>query len=124
MKTNRADMTKQYESDIEEIIAKRYDNSGDLWATPDKRIGKGSPFSTLGSMIMLIELGFTNSQLMKEPKDNRFLDALNILKSKMINGKIVVENPNRQLVNFSFCKKGESSDLATQRYNEIINNLE
>ena len=41
-------LTKQYESDIEAIIAKRYDNGADLWTTTDKRIGKGSPFSTLG----------------------------------------------------------------------------
>jgi hypothetical protein len=272
-------MTKQYELDIEEIIAKRYDNGGDLWATPDKWIGKGGPFSTLGSALMLAELGLTTSTLMKDTaklilsswredgrfqiapkgaiypchtagtarilcrmgyatdsrlkktfdhllkiqhndggwrcntykfgrgpetafsnpgttlevldafrfthffnndkhldnavefllnhwktrkplgpchygigtlfmkveypffrynifffvhvlsfyerakKDNRFLDALNILKSKMVNGKIIVENPNRQLANFSFCKKGEPSDLATKRYNDIVNNL-
>lgn len=272
-------MTKQYELDIEEIITKRYDNGGDLWATPDKRIGKGGSFSTLGSALMLAELGLTTSTLMKdtaklilsswredgrfqiapkgaiypchtagtarilcrmgyatdgrlkktfdhllkiqhndggwrcntykfgrgpetafsnpgttlevldtfrfthflnkdkrldkavefllnhwetrEPlgpchygigtlfmkieypffrynlffyvyvlsyyerakKDNRFLDALNVLKSKMVNGKIIVENPNRQLASFSFCKKGEPSDLATERYHEIFNNL-
>ena len=272
-------MTNKYESDIKEIIAKRYDNGGDLWATPDKRIGKGGPFSTLGSALILTELGFITSPLMKdtaelilslwredgrfqiaprcaiypchtagtarilcrlgyatdirlkktfnhlleiqhndggwrcntckfgrgaetffsnpgttlevldtfrftpflnndthldnavefllnhwetrEPlgpchygigtlfmkveypffrynlffyvyvlsfyerakKDKRFLDALNILESKMINGKIIVENPSRQLAYFSFCKKGEPSDLATKRYYDIMDNL-
>jgi len=51
------------------------------------------------------------------------LDALNVLNSKTVDGKIVVENPNRKLANFSFCKKGEPSDLATERYHEILNNL-
>lgn len=272
-------LKKQYKSDIKAIIAKRYGNGADLWTTPDKRIAKGSPFSTLGSALMLAELGLTATPIMKdtaklllsswredgrfqiapksaiypchtagaarilcrmgyttdsklkktfehllkiqhndggwrcntykfgrgpetdfsnpgttlevldafrfthflnndkqldkavefllnhwetrEPlgpchygigtlfmkveypffrynlffyvhvlsfferakKDIRFLDALNILKSKMVKGKIIVENPNRKLANFNFCKKGEPSDLATERYNEILNNL-
>lgn len=272
-------LTKRYESDIEAIIAKRYDNGDDLWTTPDRRIYKGAPFSTLESALMLSELESTSTAIMKEagklmlslwredgrfqiaPKsaiypchtanvarvlcrlgytnddrlrktfnhlleiqhddggwhcntykfgrgeetvfsnpgttlavldafrftnflnndkrldkavetllnhwetrkpigpchygigklfmkveypffrynlffyvyvlsfyeraknDIRFLDALNVLKSKMINGSIIVENPNSKLANFSFCKRGESSDLATKRYQEILNNL-
>jgi hypothetical protein len=278
-RSNTTTLTKQYESDIEAIIAKRYDNGADLWATPDKRICKGSPFSTIGSALMLTELGLTATPIMKDTaeliislwredgrfqiapkgtiypchtagiarvlcrleytsdsrlkktfdhllkiqhndggwrcntykfgrgpetafsnpgttlevldafkfthflnnderldkavefllnhwevrkplgpchygigtlfmkveypffrynlffyvhvlsfyerakKDNRFLYALNVLKSKMVNGKIIIENPNRKLANFYFCKKGEPSDLATERYHEILNNL-
>jgi hypothetical protein len=272
-------LTKQDESSLEAIIAKRYDNGADLWATPDKRISKGSPFSTLGSALMLTELGLIATPIMKDtaelilslwredgrfpiaPKgaiypchtagvarilcrmgytfdkrlektfnhlmkiqhidggwrcntykfgrgletdssnpgttlealdafrfthflniderldkavefllyhwetrkplgpchygigslfmkieypffrynlffyvyvlsfferaknDKRFLDALDLLKSKMADGKIIVENPNMKLANFSFCKKGEQSELATERYNEILNNV-
>lgn len=47
----------QYASDIEAILSRRYDNGDDLWATPDKRLLKGSPFSTLESMAYLSELG-------------------------------------------------------------------
>jgi len=36
----------------------------------------------------------------------------------MIEGNIIVENPNSKLANFSFCKRGESSDLATKRYQD------
>jgi len=46
-----------HESDIDTILAHRYDNGGDFWATPDGRIYVGSPFSTLTSMGMLYELG-------------------------------------------------------------------
>jgi len=272
-------LTNRFESDIEAIIAKRYDNGADLWTTADKRICKGFPFSTLESVLMLTELelastpimdnaaelilslwrndgrfqiapkgaiypchtagvarvlcrlGYTNDSRLKKTfdqlletqhddggwrcntykfgrgpetafsnpgttlaaldafrfthflnkderldravesllnhwetrkplgpchygigalfmkveypffrynlffyvyvlsfyerarADNRFLDALNVLKSKTVNGKIVVENPNRKLANFSFCKKGEPSDLATKRYHEILDNL-
>lgn len=271
--------TKRYTSDIEAIIAKRYDNGDDLWTTPDRRIYKGSPFSTIESVIMLAELGSTSTSIMKEagdlilglwredgrfqiaPKsaiypchtanvaralcrlgysndnrliktlnhlleiqhndggwrcntykfgrgeetafsnpgttlaaldafrfssflnkdkrldnavesllrhwesrkpigpchygigslfmkveypflrynlffyvyvlsfykrarnDARFMDALNVLKSKTIDGKIIVEHPNSKLANFSFCKKGEPSELATNRYLEILNNM-
>lgn len=47
----------QYVSDIEAILSHRYDNGGDLWTTPDKRLIKGSPFSTLESAMYLLELG-------------------------------------------------------------------
>jgi hypothetical protein len=272
-------LSKKYESDIAAIIAKRHDNGDDLWTTPDNRICKGSPFSTLESTIMLSELGDSSTALLKEAaglmlglwredgrfqtapngaiypcqtagvarvlcrlgyaeddrlkktfehlldiqqedggwqcntykygrgpetafsnpgttlavldafrytrfrntdnrldravesllshwetrtplgpchygigtlfmkieypffrynlffyvyvlsfyerarNDTRFLEALNALTSKTVDGKIIVENPNSKLANFSFCKKGEPSDLATERYHEILNNL-
>ena len=268
-----------YQADIDAIIARRYDNGGDLWATPDNKIAKGSVFSTMGGALMLTELGATNIPIMKETarllfslwredgrfkiapkgaiypcqtagvasllcrmgyagddrlkktvehlldiqhvdggwrcntlkfgrgpeteysnpgttltaldafrftpflnhderldkavdsllshwetriplgpchygmgtlfmkvefpffrynlfyyiyvlsfydrakKDHRFLEALHLLESKMADGKIIVENPNAKLANFSFCRKGEPSDLATERYGEIIENL-
>jgi len=270
---------KPYESDINAILSKRYDNGADLWATPDKRIYKGAPFSTLESLFMLTELettatsvmadaaelifslcredgrfqiapkcaiypchtagvarvlcrmGYTNDNRLEKTfnqlleiqhddggwrcntykygrgpetvfsnpgttlavldafrfthflnnddrldkavesllnhwetrkplgpchygigtlfmkvefpffrynlffyvyvlsfyerakNDARFLDALNVLTAKTVDGKIIVENPNSKLANFSFCKKGEPGDLATKRYHEILNNL-
>ncbi len=56
-------------------------------------------------------------------EDKRFIEAFEILKSKLIDNKIVVERPNYKLSNFEFCKKGEQSELATMRYNEILNNI-
>jgi len=271
---------KQYQSDIEAILAKRYDNGGDYWTTPDKRLIKGSPFNTLACAFLLSELGmdrtepvlketadlilsswredgrfklspqgaiypchtinaartlchlgyasdsrlvrtfdhlleiqhsdggwrcnkfsfgrgpetefsnpgptlaaldafrfthflntsealdqavefllehwetriplgpchygigtlfmqvaypFFNYNLFfyvyvlsfynKAKKDSRFLEALGVLESKLINGKIIVERPNQKLAEFSFCKKGEPSDLGTECYHEILKNL-
>lgn len=48
---------KPYPSDIEVILSHRHDNGADLWTTPDKRLMKGSPFSTLESVMYLLELG-------------------------------------------------------------------
>lgn len=50
---------EQYLSDVEAILSHRYDNGADLWATPDKRLLKGSPFSTFDSVMYLLELGMS-----------------------------------------------------------------
>lgn len=58
---------KQYASDVEAILSHRYDNGADLWTTPDKRLIKGAPFSTLDSVMYLLELGMEPTEpLMKE----------------------------------------------------------
>lgn len=56
-----------YASDIEEIISHRYDNGGDLWATTDKRLLKGAPYTTLESILYLVELGVpSDTPIMKD----------------------------------------------------------
>lgn len=52
------------------------------------------------------------------------MEALDALKSKMVDGKIVVERVVSKLTELSFCKKGNPSALATMRYNEIIKNID
>ncbi|WP_349426109.1 hypothetical protein [Microbacterium sp. LWS13-1.2] len=49
--------TQRYGSDIDVILARRHDNGADYWATPDGRISKGSPFTTLDCALMLADLG-------------------------------------------------------------------
>jgi hypothetical protein len=51
-----------YESDIRAILARRHDNGADFWATPDGKIQKGSPFTTLESACLLRELGVEASE--------------------------------------------------------------
>jgi hypothetical protein len=46
-----------YAGDIGAILSHRHDNGGDLWATLDGRLMKGSPFTTLDCACMLPELG-------------------------------------------------------------------
>lgn len=57
-------------------------------------------------------------------KDKRFLEALQILESKVVDGKIVVERVVPKLAGLSLCKKGQTSELATIRYHEILRNLQ
>jgi len=45
------------------------------------------------------------------------------LKSKMAYGQIVVERVVPKLTGLSFCEKGKTSELATKRYYEIVENL-
>lgn len=50
-------MENKYVDDINTILSYRYHNGADLWATEDKKIGKGGPFSTLECILYLLELG-------------------------------------------------------------------
>ncbi|WP_214842423.1 hypothetical protein [Exiguobacterium sp. s150] len=50
-----------YEADVEKILSHRYDQGADYWTTPDKRLSKGSPFSTLDCVLYLLELGMDPS---------------------------------------------------------------
>ena len=58
---------KQYLADVEAILLHRFDNGADYWTTSDKRLIKGSPFSTLDCAMYLLELGMSPAEpLMKE----------------------------------------------------------
>lgn len=53
--------------DIQAILKKRHDNGADYWTTSDKRLIKGSPFTTLDCAYMLTELGIDRSEpILKE----------------------------------------------------------
>ena len=47
----------EYSSDIDYILAKRFDNGADFWATPEGSLVKGGPFSTLEAAYNLAALG-------------------------------------------------------------------
>ena len=50
-------MDHEYQQDIQQILAKRYEKGADYWTTPDRRLIKGSPFTTLDCACMLADLG-------------------------------------------------------------------
>lgn len=56
-------------------------------------------------------------------RDERFLKAFKTLQSKLVDEKIIIERAVPKLAKLSFCKKGQPSELATKRYNEIVQNL-
>jgi len=55
-------VAQKYQGDVEAILARRYDNGWDYWITPDRRLLKDSPFSTLQSAKLLLELGMEPSE--------------------------------------------------------------
>lgn len=77
------------------------------------------PFATYNLFFYVYVLSFYD----KAKKDRRFLEALHVLESKLVNGEVVVERPNQKLAGYAFCKKGVPSDLGTERYHEILANL-
>ncbi|WP_418971179.1 prenyltransferase [Allofournierella sp.] len=54
---------ERYAADIAAILARQGDNGGALWATADRRLLKGAPFSTLECVDYLLELGLSPADL-------------------------------------------------------------
>lgn len=87
----------------------------------------------IGSRFMKVEFPFFRYNLFsyvyvlsfydRAKKDPRFLEALGTLESKLVDGSVVIENLNRKLEGFRFCKRGEPSELATARYRELLKNI-
>lgn len=88
----------------------------------------------IGTLFMQVEYPFLRYNLFfyvyvlsfyeRAKTDDRFLAALKALGAKLDeSGRLVVERPHRALKGLSFCLKGKASDLATARYEEILNNL-
>jgi len=94
----------------------------------------GSCHYGIGTLFMQIEYPFGSYNLFAyvyvlsfydtAKKDKRFLDALDALEAKLVDGTIVVERVNRKLSELTFCRKGETSSLGTERYHEILRNLD
>ena len=89
----------------------------------------------IGTLFMQVEYPFLRYNLFyytyvlsfyaKARKDKRFKEALRKLEEKLDDrGRLILERPNRKLAKMMFCKKGEPSDLATNRYREILANME
>lgn len=87
----------------------------------------------IGTLFMQVEYPMRNYNLFEyvyvlsfynyAKRDRRFLEALKTLKSKTVDGQIVVERVVPKLAKLSFCKKGATSELATKRYQEILENI-
>lgn len=87
----------------------------------------------IGTLFMQVEYPFRNYNLFeyvyilsfydRAKNDRRFLEAFECLKSKTVDGQIIVERVVPKLAKLSFCKKGAPSALATKRYLEIVERL-
>ena len=64
---------ERYQNDADIILSHRHDQGADYWTTPDKRLLKGSPFSSYGSALLLLELGMDpKDPILKEVADLYF----------------------------------------------------
>ncbi|MDR2145603.1 MAG: hypothetical protein LBE91_03975, partial [Tannerella sp.] len=80
----------------------------------------------MGTLFMQVEYPFGNYNLFqyvyvlsfydRAKEDKRFLEALDALRSKLVNGNIIVERVVPKLAKLEFCRKGAPSELATLRY--------
>lgn len=73
MTIEKKNIEKQTCSDMDAVLSHRQDNGGDYWTTPDKNLIKGAPFSTLESILYLLELGMNpDDPVLKECADLLF----------------------------------------------------
>lgn len=87
----------------------------------------------IGSTFMKIEYPFLRYNLFyyvyvlsfydTAKSDQRFKNAYNTLKDKVIDDKLVPENPHKAWSEFDFAQKGQISEIGTNRWIEIMNNL-
>lgn len=56
-------------------------------------------------------------------QDLRFQEVFQALRERTQNQQIVIENVNRKLADLDFCQKGQVSELATQKYLEILSRV-
>lgn len=106
---------KQYASDVEAILSHRYDNGGDLWTTPDKRLLKGAPFSTLESVLFLLELGMEPTDpLLKEAAELFFSTWLEDGRFKMYPNGSIYPCQTIHAAN-ALCHMGYASDARLQK---------
>lgn len=77
------------------------------------------PFRTYNLFNYVYVLSFYESAR----NDKRFIEAFETLKSKLVDGKIIVERIVPKLSKLSFCEKEQPSELATKRYQEILKNI-
>lgn len=87
----------------------------------------------MGKLFMQVEYPFGNYNLFqyvyvlsfykRARADARFREAFEELKSHLRDGMIVAERVDPKLARYEFCWKGEPSELATRRFDEIVDNI-
>jgi hypothetical protein len=87
----------------------------------------------IGSRFMQVEFPFLRYNLFyyvyvlsffeNAKNDKRFIDAYSTLKNKTVNNKIIPENPHKFWQKYDFAKKGQISEIASSRWNEIDKNI-
>ena len=96
----------------------------------DSRAPLGPCKFGIGSTFMKIEYPFIRynifyyvyvlSKYKKPNNDRRYKEALEILKKKTINDKLIIENPHKEWRKYSFSIKGNISEIASKKFREII----
>lgn len=99
------------------------------------RVPTGPCHFGIGTQFMRVEYPFLRYNIFyyiyvlsfydKARNDKRFIEAISVLENKLDDhGGLIIERPNQKLAKLHFCRKGEPSQLATKRYNEIVANVD
>lgn len=98
------------------------------------RIPIGPCHYGIGNLFMQVEYPFLRYNLFyytyvlsfypKAQKDKRFAEAFAALSKKLdVQGRLIIERPNHKIAQLQLCRKDEPSAAATERYHEIVANI-
>jgi hypothetical protein len=84
----------------------------------------GAAINSLSDTDLRLHLpGPTLTVLKCARSDRRILEAYQLLESKLVDGRVVVQRVVPKLANLNFCMKGEPSKHATKIFHAIQANL-
>lgn len=113
-------VSKKYAADVERIIAARYDNGGNYWASHDGRIGVGGPFSTLESLLILSELRVGRSHEAIRGAAGLVLDAIGEDGRVRVAPKGSIYPCHTAIAAAALCRNGYRSDPRVKRMLEHL----
>ena len=97
-------------SDIDKILATRYDNGADFWATPDGRIGIEKPISTLTALLIMSELKVKKSHEALQGAAELVLHAISADGRVRISPKGSIYPCHMALAAAALCRNGYAGD--------------
>ena len=97
-------------SDIDKILATRYDNGADFWATPDGRIGIEKPISTLTALLIMSELKVKKSHEALQGAAELVLHAISDDGRVRISPKGSIHPCHMALAAAALCRNGYADD--------------
>ena len=103
-------MSEMYEADLDKILATRFGNGADFWATPDGRIGIEKPFSTLTALLIMSELRVQKSHEALEGAAGLVLHAIRSDGRVRIAPKGAIYPCHTALAAAALCRNGYAGD--------------
>lgn len=109
-----------YKTDIDKILATRYDNGADFWATSDGRLGIEKPISTLTALLIMSELRVKKSHEALQGAAELLLHAIRDDGRVHISPKGSIYPCHMALAAAALCRNGYAGDKRVKAVLEYL----